>query len=352
MPVKKLRFSHVIVGLVAVLLFLAAGPLHFWQVSGAVLTGRALKLSNDFAGATSKYDVSFNIISPSVLGSIRVQFCANDPFVGEPCTPSPGLDISAATLSDQTGMGGYSIDSADSTANVLVLTRLPTLSVLGVSSYELDGVINPSAPGSYYARVETFASADATGPDVDYGGLAYSINGGISIKTKVPPYLLMCTGDSIPSFDCSTASGDYIDFGELSSNATATGSAQILVATNAEFGYTISALGPTMTSGNNIIPALASADVSRPGTSQFGLNLRANSTPSMGVDPQGSGVGQPTSGYNQPNLFQYIPGDVIANRTYTDAYRRFTASYIVNVSKSQPPGVYVTTITYVALASF
>jgi hypothetical protein len=92
--------------------------------------------------------------------------------------------------------------------------------------------------------------------------------------------------------------------------------------------------------------------VSRPGLPQFGFNLRANSSPAGGSDPIGPGVGTPQAGYNQPNIYRFVNGDVIASTTAPDDIRQYTASYLVNVSAAQPAGIYVSTVTYVCLANF
>jgi hypothetical protein len=304
------------------------------------------------AGATTDYTLSFTGQTAGTVGSIRLQFCANDPLIGLPCTPPNGFDLSGASLSNQTGMTGFSIDTADSTANVLVLGRTASASIAGVSTYTLSDVVNPTDEGSYYVRLETFASSDASGPHSDYGGLALAIASAISISTYVPPYLLFCTGVTIQSYDCSTANGNYINFGEFTPGTTATGHTQLLAATNAADGYSIRVNGTTLTSGNNTIPPLAVSDVSRRGVSQFGLNLRANGTPPVGIDPQGDGAGVPAPDYNSPDFFRYNNGEVVASAPTADAYRLYTASYIVNISTEQPPGIYVSTISYVALANF
>jgi hypothetical protein len=250
-------------------------------------------------------------------------------------------------------MTGFTVHGAFTTANELVLTRTPGPTSPATVSYELGGVTNPSTPGTYYGRLETFTTTDASGPSYDAGGLAFAFVGDdLSIHTYVPPYLAFCIGNTIPNEDCAAAEGNYIDLGELSPTRTATGQTKLLVATNADYGYSITALGTTLTSGINVIPAITSPDVSRPGTSQFGLNLRANSTPSSGSDPAGMGRGNPTADYNIPNRFKFASGDMLASYNNPDYYRMYTASYVVNVSREQAAGVYVTTLTYIALATF
>lgn len=314
---------------------------------------RRLAVGDSLAGAVNvRYNLSFSGQSAGSIGSIRLQVCSNDPFPGTPCTPPVGFDISGVQLLSQSGMTGFSVH-ASTNANELVLTRVPAANNAGMVSYELGNVKNPTNAGTYYGRLETFSSTDATGPSHDANGLAIAFVGNdLSIHTYVPPYLAFCIGNVIPAEDCSTASGNYIDLGELSPTRTATGETKMLVATNADFGYSLTVLGTTLTSGINIIPAISTPDVSRPGTSQFGINLRANTTPSSGSEPSGMGRGNPTADYNIPNKFKFASGDMLASYNDPDYYRMYTADYIVNVSKDQPAGIYVTTLTYIALATF
>jgi hypothetical protein len=237
-------------------------------------------------------------------------------------------------------------------ANEIILTRTAATPVPGPVTYTFDGIVNPSAAGPYYVRIETFLTEDATGADTDFGGLAYSINNELQISTTVPPFLLFCSGVTISGTDCNTASGDYINFGELSSNTARSGSTQMVIATNAMFGYSLTINGTTMLSGTNVIPALAANDVSRPGTGQFGVNLRNNSDPNIGADPSGIGSGVVTANYSIPNRYRFVSGEQIATSSTTDAYRKYTVSYVVNVAKGQAPGIYVSTITYICLATF
>jgi hypothetical protein len=261
------------------------------------------------------------------------------------------MDVTGATLTTQTGPTGFSI-APGATANRLVLTRLPAAASVGAARYEFSGVVNPSSPGSYYLRLQTFASDDATGPASDYGGLAFATTNLLAVSVEVPPYLIFCTAITIGNLNCANSSGDAINFGELSSSRASTGSSQMLVATNAEDGYSITAHGTTLSSGSNIINALSAPDVSRPGTGQFGLNLRANTAPPGGSEPTGPGVSQPLPNYNQPNIFRFVTGDTVAARPEPENVRVFTVSYLVNVPANQAAGVYVSTITYVCLADF
>jgi hypothetical protein len=347
---RNLSLARLLIVVLAALLVL--GYIYFPRAYGAQLPFRSLFLSDSRTGVIATYQLGFEIPANETLGSIKLQICANDPLIGDTCTVPQGFDISSAILSGQSGATGFAILSAGTNAYTLVLTRTPALATTGNVSYTLQGVINPSNAGTYYGRLQTFATSDASGSATNSGGMAFSVHNNLQISTTVPPYLLFCSGITITDDDCSTASGAYINFGDFSSTLTSSVQTQLLTATNAASGYNLYVYGPTMTSGNNVINAMATPDVSRPGISQFGLNLVANQTPLVGENPSGVGVASPASNYDQPNFFKYTSGDVIAFTDHPSDYRQFTISYIVNVPSGQMPGVYVTSLTYLCLANF
>jgi len=327
-------------------------PLSANKVAAAELGTRSLELSDSTAGTQGvTYNVSFHITTPGTLGSIEIEFCSNSTFPTDACTPPAGLDATNANFSLETGVSGFMMSPA-SGANDIVITRPPAPITAVMATLRFDNITNPTSAGSYYVRVLTYPTSDATGPWTDNGGMAFAINPAVNVSVKVPPYLLFCTGNTITGSNCSNVSGDFIDLGGLSANHTSSGQSQMAIATNGKNGYSISVTGTTLTSGNNIIPALSTDAASQLGTSEFGINLRRNTNPSVGANPTGGGIGTPTANYNQPNLYKYRDGDVIATANSVEGYRQYTVSYMVNISRSQPPGIYASTFTYVAFGNF
>lgn len=322
------------------------------QVLGAQLTSRSLQMSNELAGAHNvTYKLAFDVATGGAIGSIEFQFCSNSALIVDPCVAPFGFDALNATLTAQTGTAGF-VKSGSSSVNDIIMTQLPPSNTnSGPVSFTFTNVVNPTNMGSYYVKVFTYTSADASGTPLDFGAMAFPIGLDYQISTEVPPYLTFCGGINIGGFDCSSASGDQLDFGQFSSAVTSTGRSQLVAATNAGSGYSITMTGLTMTSGNNEIPTMT-GQTSKVGTSQFGVNLRANSLPQIGSDPAGPGTGHPTTNYNQPNNFRFVSGQPIAQATEAQDYKKYTVSYIVNVNKDQAPGVYSTTLTYVCLANF
>lgn len=316
------------------------------------LSNRYDRISDSLINAIATHNIGFTFTNTTTpVGSVQFEFCSNDPIPGTPCTPPDGFDILSSDFSDQSGETGFTVSSLSSTHNI-ILTRTASVPTALVSEYTFDEVKNPSTRGTYYIRVMTYQSDDATGPTIEEGGIAVVANRPYTITTEVPPYLRFCTGVTINALDCSTATGSLLDFGEFSTSAAKSVSSQMVAATNAESGYSITLSGKTLISGNNIIPAMSTTGTSSPGVGQFGINLRANTSPLVGNDPTGSGIGSVTNGYNLANRYRFIPGEVIASSPKPSRDNKFTVSYITNISPEQKPGVYATTITFICLANF
>lgn len=340
-----------VAAVILALLPLAGVGLFILFAHAATLGYRSLTLTSYFPNATAGYNFSFTNVTAGTIGSIEFELCSNNPLIGTACTAPAGLDAGSASLDTQTGLTGFTISPA-STANDIILTRPPSAAPAGNDAFSLGNVVNPSSAGTYYARLMVYSSSDASGTPLDAGGVAFLITDKYSVTAEVPPYLNFCTAVVITGYDCSNAEGSYLNFGRLTSSNTASAQSQLLVATNAGNGYSISYYGTTLTSGNNVIPALATPDISRPGTSQFGMNLVVNSDPDVGSNVQGPGTGMPAADYAEANKYLFVPGDVLASAPAADDYRKYSASYIINISKDQPSGIYVSTINYVALANF
>jgi hypothetical protein len=312
---------------------------------------RSLTISNSFSGAANvEYKLNFSVVTLGLVGSVALQLCDNTALVDETCNAPAGFDASGVTLDSQAGMTGFSV-SGLSDANTIILARPPGLETSINATFELGNIINPANGGPLYARVLTYPTSDATGLYTDAGGMALYIIDSLSLNAEVPPYLLFCVGESITNFDCNTATEAFSDLGILSPTTTGAAQHQMVAATNADSGYSVSVLGTSMTSGNNVLTAMA-GQASQKGVPQFGLNLRDNTSPIVGQSPAGPGIGTVAANYNQQNIFRFNNGDTIASAIDPDDFRKYTVSYVVNIAPNQPGGVYSTTLTYNCLANF
>lgn len=350
MQTRHLRFAYisVVALLIVVPLLLFSVPSRAAQVSS-----RSILISTSVPSATASHTIGFTNPTPGVIGSVAFEYCTNSPLLGLPCTAPAGLSLSGAVLATQTGITGYSINGGLSSANKIVMTR-PLAGVLSTaSSYRFNNIINPSNSNeTVFVRISTYSNGSASGAAVDNGAVVFNTTtaNGLGALGYVPPYLTFCVGVIIGP-NCS-GQGNVIEMGDLSRTRSNTATSQFSGATNDVTGFSVAMIGLTMTSGNNVIPSSVSPVSSQVGASQFGVNLRGNSNPSVGQDPTGVGTLSPVAPYSTPNQFALDSGATMATSPLPTDFNIMTVSYLVNVSQAQPPGVYSSTFTYVATASF
>jgi hypothetical protein len=332
---------------------------NFAQADSGQVQYRFDQMADSTASAVTTHDLGFTLDSNSIpLGSIEFQFCSNDPLVNTPCTPPAGFSVSAAILSSESGNTGFSISPLTSD-NDLILSSGSVINSPNLSPnlYVLSGVVNPSDIGTFYIRIYTYSSLDASGTATENGGVALSTALGVGINSYVPPFLQFCAGVVIFNNDCSTIDSYIVNMGDFTTNQTSVATSQFLASTNASGGYSVSFSGNTLTSGNNIIAPLSAPSPSIFGQDQFGFNLIANDIPSVGSDP----VGQidplvPTpvisSEYDTINRYNFNDNVSLVSVDKPSLPVTYTASYITNIAQNRPIGVYATTLTFICLANF
>jgi hypothetical protein len=325
-------------------------------VSADQLTNRTLALGTTTPSAVTSYDISFTTATTANIGSIRFQFCT-DRF--GTCVVPVGMDTmsNGVVLTNQFGMTAFTYQQVSQGEIVLVRSASPELA--GVQArYTFSGITNPSFSNvSFYVRIATYASNDGSGPEVDSGGAVASINSSLLIQGITPETLSFCVGVSGSS--CSDLNGQLIGFGDFQTTLTSSASTVMFAATNAPGGYTINMYGSPLASGTNIIPPMGAQslnstgnDPSTVGTSQFGTNVVDNSVPNVGADVSGGGIANPSGGYGTANRFRFFSGDTIATAAQPTNINKFTNSYVVNISPTQPIGFYTTTLSYICTGNF
>ncbi len=315
------------------------------------LQQRGLFMRHNEPGVATDYTVSFRYTTPAAIGSVDMLFC-DSPIPYEPCVTPAGLTVAGASLTNQTGETGFAISTQ--TANHIVLTRPPSMTTSGLSSYTFSNVVNPTNTNHAFSiRLRTHTSTNASGTQVDFGSVRGQVATGISLETQVPPMLIFCIAQQVELHCTSTNDVYYHDMGELSPRSTLTAQSQMAVGTNASGGFAITAYGTPPTAGTSVIAGLSTPTESRPGINQFGINLAANSSPQIGKDPEGTWTNAIAApGYGTTNKYKYVSGDVVASSPDVSLMKRFTVSYILNSSEDLRAGVYTTTITFVASGRF
>lgn len=316
------------------------------------LQDRSLYMNSTSPGETTYYKVSFSYMSALPVGSVDMLFCV-DPIPHHACVAPEGLDVSDAELSDQTGEVGFSADVRS--ANHIVLTRdSATIPSAQESSYTFDNIKNPTdISQSFSIRLRTHSTNNATGPQIDFGSLKGQVTDGIEIATQVPPMLMFCLAEEVEEDCTGTNETHYRDMGELSADQALATQSQMAVGTNATGGFAITVYGTPMSAGIHTIDSLEQPTESRPGSNQFGINLVANNEPFVGKDPEGTWTNAVVAdGYNEPDKFKYVSGDVVAYSPNVSLMKKYTVSYMVNAEPNLKAGVYSTTVTYIASGRF
>jgi hypothetical protein len=319
--------------------------------AGTRFLDRGLIMQSATPGVTTSYVLKFGYASPAAVGSVDMLFC-DDPIPYNPCVAPTGLNAAGAVLSSQTGETGFSILSKST--NHIVLTRPSSPILSGTSSYQFDNIVNPTTTDKAFSiRLRSHASTDATGPLIDFGSVRGQVTTDITLETQVPPMLIFCVAGEVEDDCADTSEINYTDMGQLSAVSTLQAQSQMAVGTNASGGFAITANGDSLSAGTNVIDAPSTPTASTPGTNQFGINLVANNSPSVGNDPEGTWQNAvPAPDYGVPNQFKYVPGDVVAFSPDVSLMKKFTVSYIVNSREDLRAGVYTTTITYIASGRF
>lgn len=365
------------------------------EVGGSSVSGTTPGATDD----TVNHVFKFKIPTGGTVGSIKFQYCTLAADVAPATCETPtGLQTNnaAGDVDSQSGANGFSINKG--TNGSPYITR-PAAAVAGGTeiSVRLTHITNPTTVTNppttpnqtFFVRISTYASEDTTGIPIDAGTVAASTNDSIDLTGAMPESLIFCTGktigltNSVP--DCSKATNGAVDFNQLfSPTDTATATSQMAASTNAGAGYNITVNGPTLQSGTNTIAPMLNATTSQHGISQFGMNLKLNTTtttpnpfgaeisvPSAGTTLRGQAI--PGSGYDVAETFRFntiaAPGGTAGNNNVansglknadtvpvqelggTDA-QIYTVSYIVNVPGSQPAGSYTTTLTYICTPTF
>jgi hypothetical protein len=356
------------------LLFLALVILPSLPASAATqITSRSMTLIAGASDGGSKpsgvvnHSFAFTVPTGGSVGSIQFLYCTTASVAA--CVTPTGLTTTSATLNSQTGATGFTM--VNTTNGAPYITRAAaSITAATALTYQLNTITNPSTVGSFFVRISTFTATNATGSAIDAGSVTASTAAQIVLTGTMPESIIFCAGGTVSTTatipDCTTATTGAITFANLfSPTATQTAFSQMAASTNAGSGYVITVNGTTMTSGGNTIASMSSADISRVGTSQFGMNLMANtvasSTPLVGtaLTPASNGTtlkGEPLTGYNTIDTFKFATGNSVADSASSGAgptnAQIYTSSYLVNVSGSQTAGTYSTTLTYICTATF
>ncbi len=149
-----------------------------------------------------------------------------------------------------------------------------------------------------------------------------------------------------------------INVGNLSTSAASTTSATFYIRAYLASGYNVVTVSDPPSNGSHLLNALSSPTASSAGSEQFGINLKANTSPTtFGANPSQYpdstfGFGFAAPGYDTQNVYKYVKNDTIAKSNSSSGRTDYTISYIFNIGSVTPSGVYTMRHDLVAIATF
>lgn len=384
------------------------------SAAGTVSTdanGNAVAPGSGGNGAKARHTFNFTIATAANVNSMVIQYCDNPIFTTACVTPAGLTAAGITTLPTVTGFttatgSNPAIDTATVAntgtffgttpgtcsgttpyrQNCVLLKRSTASSTAESTSAAItivagsgsggvnDWVTNPSAVGTFYARITTFSDLTYA-TVVDQGAVAASVTDGIDITAKVQEKLnFSVAGATVaPTTSCTPLSGTTaltLGSGGVLDTATAYDvHSYWRLSTNAANGTTVLYSGDTLKTagGANTISAANSAGaLSAPGTSQFGLGMDSSDT--LGGNGYLLNNMTATSPYNAAsgNINAPIAASIAFNTASMTAPVQVASAssgttvscdtgsirYVANVSPVTKPGVYKTTINYIAVPLF
>lgn len=159
--------------------------------------------------------------------------------------------------------------------------------------------------------------------------------------------------------------GGTNNLGYLSTSSTTTTDFTFNVKTYLASGYTLQIKGtpPTSNTGHQLTPITTAGGANAAtGTEQFGVNMVANTSPSVGASPVCNPVNYcnyPSevtlgSGYGTLNKFYYPSSglDTLATSTTSTGVTDYELSFIYDINTSTPAGLYTYNGTIIATSTF
>lgn len=401
--VDKLRRSTSLAA-AALLIVASAVPLLSVQSASAytLLGEREIRMGTSQVNVLDEdgYQVNF-ILTDDVtnLEGVVVTFCEESPIIGDDdCSVPTDFSLGAASISGadegDVDLSSFTADfenvvssGGGSNDNTLILHDSTGVAASDGDqvTFTIEDVNNPSTLGTFYARImvyddDTRALAydtdgdpgETQSPDLA-GGIALSTADVITIEAKVQERLEFCihtnTSPSHDNGDCSAPVEPVVlgdDNGVLSSaDPSISDEARFGITTNASEGATVRMKGDTLDSGSfTIDPIGGSAATSNEGTEQFGLCVYEQGAAGLtATAPYNSGAcsgvtaGQ-GGGFDNGASFAFDTTQTTSayghNIATKDAGEWSTGAlvFLGNVSNVTQPGIYTTTLDFIATGRY
>jgi hypothetical protein len=356
--------------------------------SAANLTTRSIAISTAAAGATATYELKATLPSGvTSAGGLVIEFCNDSPLIGTSCTHPTGMDVSGVSAGSGTAT---STDATDKST----IKWLPGSAVTAGNAVDvvLSGIKNPTAVGTFYARLTTYnaapnyTNATTLGTVADSGSVALSTTDSVGVTAYVLESMSFCVANVAPTKNCTGISGHApnLTLGETTGSVIALDSAHLStgdiyaqLSTNASSGAIVNLKSNATSCGGlfrngvttncDIAAQNVNGNTIAAGQAFFGLKLgtAANaSDASASADHTGTLVAATGSHYDTTNY--YI--DAATNNTtgVTSTYgSKFidTAGGVVSnmnmpitlgasISNQTPAGAYGASLSLIATGTF
>lgn len=385
-------------------------------VSAAQITSRSLAISSSANGTLNvgapgtggngqraRYTFSMVVPTTGDVQSILFQICAT-PLPGTTCTSPSGLTAVnvASVTTTGTNFSGFAVDTttdltgapygcdattgpATGRVNCIAIDRTNANDPAGVLTAEFGGqasdyITNPTNDNEeFFVRITTYSDSTFTNA-VDQGTVANSTAQQIDVTAKVQETLNFSVGTTPtnPGTSCDPLTDSALALGDsdgvLSFQQSFDKHSYFRVSTNANTGTVIYYSGDTLTlTGDTVqIASIGSTPAtSARGTEQFGLAIDSadpigafgytfNSLVATGSYDTGNGdINLPLTtpaefAYDTASVTTPVPlaTSVASPTEETIVCDTGSVRYLGNISTTTPPGIYTTTITYIATPTY
>ncbi len=363
---------------------------------GGPLVSRQITISSSQVSATSvSYRVAFLPASDYNIQGIIVDFCegADTPIIGDTnCDIPTGFSVGTPTVNFSPGNTGYTnLGNGDGawTSTSLNSGRTLKLENNGTNGVPVDDgnatryhftlttATNPSATGTFYARIITYtsdtgdidsytASTPGSTDAQDYGGIALSTANRINITARVQETLIFCISEANPGNGCTGTSVPALTLGHgpneiLDDTATDTDFAYMQASTNAQSGLSIrmknsNTCGGLSRNGGTTCDIAAAGATSDP--------ITAGVTALFGMVVGNTGF-TPVAPYDDNVTPEYGMDNATANNQVTSTYgsqiattagpvsnTETTLTFAATATVTTPAGLYSADMTVIATGTF
>ena len=180
--------------------------------------------------------------------------------------------------------------------------------------------------------------------------------GDTSAATKSNSDLFEAITSNEPLLEMIVESGES-NLGVLSTERASTKTTTIRIRSYLSGGYGLQIIGDAPKFGDHTLKKIDMPTDSMPGTEQFGINLAANTSPTVGaaalqVPADQDVFGRANPNYETPNKFMYSSGAEVARSLKDTGRTDYTVSMIINISSSTPAGLYSGDFAAVMIPAF